>query len=216
MFTGIVEESGKIRGIRKTKSGIRLTVGTKRTNKDFALGSSIAVDGVCLTVIQKKKKDLSFDVSTNTLRYTTLGLRKPGETVNLERPLKFGSRLGGHLVQGHVDGVGIIKSRRKEGKNLIFDIQCSRDLLAYMVLRGSVTVDGVSLTITGLSKKTFGLYLIPHTLRVTGLHKKQAGDKVNIEVDLLMKLLFQRMKRNPFMKKLSWLKHLPKLKRLPA
>jgi len=196
MFTGIIEESGKVQEIRKTKSGIRLTIRTKKTHGESRIGSSVSVDGVCLTVVQKKGKNLSFDVSRNSLRQSTLGSLRRGDSVNLERPLKIGNRLGGHFVQGHVDGVGVIKRRSKEGKNLIYQIQCPHEILSYLVPRASIAVDGISLTVTNLNRHHFGLYLVPHTLNVTGLARKKVGDRVNIEVDLLTKLLERRISRH--------------------
>ncbi|MBI4435948.1 MAG: riboflavin synthase [Candidatus Omnitrophica bacterium] len=192
MFTGIVEESGKIQEVRKTASGTHLAVQTKKTHRESGIGSSLSVNGVCLTVVEKRGKILSFDVSKNSLRLTTLGDLKKGDFVNLERPLKLGSRVGGHFVQGHVDGVGIIQNRRKEGKNLIYKIRCRRSILSSLIPRASIAVDGVSLTVTRLHRGGFHIYLIPHTLKVTGLAKKRGGDKVNLEVDLLSKLLHKQ------------------------
>ena len=197
MFTGIVEEAGKIQEIRKTASGICLTVRAKKTCEDCKIGSSLSVEGVCLTIVQKKGRDLSFDVSRNSLRQTTLGHLKKGDSVNLERPLKIGSRLGGHFVQGHVDGVGIITSRRTEGKNLVCNIKCPPAILSYLVSRASIAVDGISLTVTHVNRHWFTLYLVPHTIQVTRLARKKVGDKVNIEVDLLSKLLLRRQGRFP-------------------
>ena len=196
MFTGIIEESGKVQEIRKTKSGVYLIVRAKKTQKESAIGSSLSVEGVCLTVTQKKGRDLSFDVSRNSLKLTTLGALKRGDRVNLERPLKIGSRLGGHFVQGHVDGIGLIETRKKEGRNLLLKIRCQRTILSYLLPRSSIAVDGISLTVTGLNRGHFSLYLVPHTLKVTGLLQKEAGDRVNIEVDLLSKLFPRRKRRN--------------------
>ncbi len=189
MFTGIIEESGTVQTVRKTPSGIRLAVKTRKTHQGTKPGSSLSVDGVCLTVVQKKGKTLSFDVSRKSLFLTTLGLLKPKARVNLERPLKWGSRVGGHLVQGHVDGVGLIQSRKKEGKNVLLKIRSPRSILNHLIPRGSIAVDGVSLTITHVNRGSFSLYLVPHTLKVTGLKEKGRGDKVNLEADLLVKIV---------------------------
>ena len=196
MFTGIVEESGKIQEIRKRRSGIHLTVQTKKTHRESGVGSSLSVNGVCLTVVEKKGKALTFDVSKNSLRMTTLGDLKKGDPIHLERPLKLGSRVGGHFVQGHVDGVGVIGNRKEEGKNLIYKIRCNRSILSSILPRASIAVDGVSLTVTHVNQGGFHIYLIPHTLKVTGLAKKGVGDKVNLEVDLLSKLLERSIRRH--------------------
>ena len=195
MFTGIVEESGTVREIRETTSGLSLTVRTKKTHKESRLGSSICIDGVCLTVVGKRGKDLTFDVSKSTLRLTTLGALRRGNFVNLERPLKIGDRLGGHFVQGHVEGVGTILARRNEGKNVGYKIRCNPSVLSQLFPRGSVAVDGISLTVTHLYRGAFEIYLIPHTLKVTGIAKKKVGDKVNLETDLLAKLSVSRHNR---------------------
>ncbi len=195
MFTGIIEESGKVQEIRKNRSGLRLTVQTGKTYRGSSIGSSLSVDGACLTVVAKKGKNLTFDVSKNTLRLTTLRHLKAKDTVNLERPLKVGSRLGGHFVQGHVDGVGVLVSRKTEGRNLIYRIRCPRAILSYLVPRASIAVDGVSLTVTKVGRGHFEIYLVPHTLKVTGLSGKKAGGQVNLEVDLLSKLFFHRINR---------------------
>jgi len=202
MFTGIIEEVGHVQRIQKTSSGICLTLRTQKTYRDSSLGASLSVEGACLTVIQKKGKSLSFDVSKNTLRQTTLGSLKVGDRLNLERPLKVGSRLGGHLVQGHVDGVGQITQRAQEGENVILRIKCPKGMITYLVPRASVAIDGVSLTVTDVFRNAFSLYLVPHTLKVTRLGKKNVGDPVNIEIDLLLKLL-KRWRRFPTSSKTS-------------
>ena len=206
MFTGIIEERGEIREIRKNRSGARLTLQTKKTHRESRIGSSLSIDGVCLTIVQKKGSVLSFDVSKNTLRMTTLGSLKRGDFVNLERALKIGSRLGGHFVQGHVDGVGILMSRRKEGKNLLLKVKCPRTLSSYLIPRGSIAVDGISLTLADCRQNHFFLYLVPHTLQETTLGEKQVGEKVNLEVDLLSKFLFGgfRLQVQQFMEGLRW------------
>ena len=196
MFTGIIEERGTVQEVRKTKSGVRLTVRTKGAFRESAVGSSLSVEGICLTVVTKKGKDLSFDVSQNSLRQTTLGNLRRGDFINLERPLKIGSRVSGHFVQGHVDGAGLIKDRWTEGKNLVYKIKCTPDILSYLVPRASIAIDGISLTVTEVNRHCFTLYLIPHTIQVTTLAKKKVGDQVNIEVDLLSKLLVRRINRH--------------------
>ena len=175
MFTGIIEEAGKVQEIQRTKSGLRLTVRTQKTHRESSISSSLSVEGVCLTVVQKKGRDLSFDVSRNSLRQTTLGGLVRGDSINLERPLKIGSRLGGHFVQGHVDGVGVIQSRRKEGKNLVLQIKCPATILSYLVPRSSIAIDGISLTVTNVGRVCFTLYLVPYTVKVTSLAHKKVG-----------------------------------------
>ena len=184
MFTGIVEELGAI----LERSQDRITVSCRTVLADTDLGSSIAVNGVCLTVVDRGLHHLGFDVSAETLRRTGLGGLAPGDPVNLERPVTLTTRLGGHLVQGHVDGVGEVVSLEAEPTGGAWvAIRPPAELLRYLVEKGSVSVDGVSLTVAGVNDDSFFVALIPHTLAVTTLGTARVGDEVNLEVDVLAK-----------------------------
>ncbi|HVE92120.1 MAG TPA: riboflavin synthase [Actinomycetota bacterium] len=182
MFTGIVEARGRITA---ASPGV-LWVSGPGLDK-AALGASVAVDGVCLTVAAHGDGACRFDVSHETLERTTLGRRRPGDEVNIERPLRAGSEMGGHVVQGHVDGVGAVVRADDEGDGRRLGIQAPPHLMRYVVEKGSVTVDGVSLTVTGMAGDTFETACVPHTLRATTLGFRGPGDAVNLEVDILAK-----------------------------
>ena len=184
MFTGIVEERGAVREIAPT----RLAVACRTVSSDAAIGDSIAVNGVCLTVVERSDDHLAFDVSAETLARTGLSRLNPGSPVNLERPLTLSSRLGGHLVQGHVDGVGEVAGieRGSDGGAWV-TIGAPEGIARYLVEKGSVCVDGVSLTVAATNGSTFGVALIPHTLEVTTLGTAEVGDPVNLEVDMIAK-----------------------------
>ena len=190
MFTGIVEELGVVR-----EPGRRLVVGCSTVTEDSATGASIAVNGVCLTVVDRARDRLAFDLSEETLRRTTLGDLAEGSCVNLERPVTLATRLGGHLVQGHVDGVGAISSYRPDGGGAMVSIEIPLDLRRYVVEKGSVTVDGVSLTVSSLDGSGFTVALIPHTLAVTTLGRAAAGTRVNIEVDVVARYVENLLRR---------------------
>jgi riboflavin synthase len=183
MFTGIVEERGRVR----TLDGGRLVVACRTVGDDAAVGDSVAVNGVCLTVVGAAPGSLSFDVAPETLSRTTLSRLRPGDPVNLERPLTLASRLGGHLVQGHVDGVGTIRSSSGNGQGIRLRIALPERLRPYMVEKGSVAVDGVSLTVAAADEEGFEVALVPHTLEVTTLGDRRPGDEVNLEADVLAK-----------------------------
>jgi riboflavin synthase len=183
MFTGIVEESGEV-----LESGDhRLVVGCSTVLEDAAGGGSIAVNGVCLTVTEREAGSLSFDLSDETLERTTLGRLEPGEKVNLERPVTLATRLGGHLVQGHVDAVGSVTSVEPDGGGATILIEAPEGVARYLVEKGSVAVDGVSLTVASVNGTAFGVALIPHTLEVTTLGLAKPGDHVNLEADVIAK-----------------------------
>jgi|SRR3990170_1783182 len=184
MFSGIVEERGLVREIGPT----RLSVGCRTVSADSTIGSSVAVNGVCLTVVAAGEDRLSFDLSEETLRRTSFARLAEGHAVNLERPLTLSSRLGGHLVQGHVDGVGEVTGvRRGQDGGAWMSIRAPRELLRYLVEKGSVCVDGVSLTVAALDGESFAVALIPHTLDVTTLGETEVGDPVNLEIDVIAK-----------------------------
>jgi riboflavin synthase len=187
MFTGIVEELGRVRS-----SGTRLSVAANTVALDSAPGASVAVNGVCLTVVERELSAdgsgfLTFDVSPETVGRTSLGRLAQGDRVNLERPVTLLGRLGGHLVQGHVDGVGSINDIREAGTGRSMSIELPEKLARYVVEKGSIAVNGVSLTVTELGEGCFGVALVPHTLQATTFGIARVGDHVNLEVDMLAK-----------------------------
>lgn len=186
MFSGIVEELGEVKKIVKGAAPL-ISVEANKVLGDLKVGDSISVNGVCLTVVRRLKDTFEADVMPETLRRTDLGRLRVGEKVNLERPLKFGDRLGGHLVSGHIDGVGTIVRKIREKNAFLLKISSPAELLQYMVQKGSVAVDGISLTIISAGSKDFEVSIIPHTAEVTTLGIKSVGAKVNIEVDLMGK-----------------------------
>jgi riboflavin synthase len=183
MFSGIVEELGTV----ASRSDGRIVVRCSTVPEDSAIGSSVAVNGVCLTVVENDGAALAFDLSEETIRRTTLGELGEGSPVNLERPVTLATRLGGHLVQGHVDGVGRIAQTREAGDGLEMTIEAPDDVMRYVVEKGSITVDGVSLTIAQKVDGRFGVALIPHTLAVTTLGTAGRNDLVNLEADVIAK-----------------------------
>jgi riboflavin synthase len=192
MFTGIVEELGTVREV----PGHRLTIGCRTVLADIAVGSSIAVSGVCLTVVGCTESSLAFDVTDETLERSSLGGLRSGDGVNLERPVSLAARLGGHLVQGHVDGVGTVVSSEPDGNGgLALRIDVPTPVRRYVVEKGSLAVDGVSLTVAALYDEGVTIAVIPHTRRVTTLGSVRQGDPVNIEADLLAKYVERLMER---------------------
>ena len=187
MFTGIIEEMGAVTSLQKTLAGTKLTILASTVIGDLKIGDSVSVNGICLTVVSKDKHDFSVEVSPETLLVTTLGHLTAGAPVNLERAMKLNERIGGHLVAGHVDGVGTIRGRHQEGNTIFFMIEAPQEILRYCVLKGSVTVDGISLTINEVSEKGFSVAIIPHTAKVTTLRLKQVNDTVNLESDMIGK-----------------------------
>jgi len=189
VFTGLVEDVGTIAEVAPVAGGgARIAVRTRLPEGDLEHGASVAVDGACLTVVDRKDATFSADVSLETLRRTTLGDRRPGDAVNLESPLALGERLGGHLVLGHVDGVGRIRSREQAGEAVRVVVEVPADLLPLVVEKGSVALDGISLTVNELvGADSISLMLIPETLRATTWGTKRAGDRVNVEADILAK-----------------------------
>lgn len=187
MFTGLVEALGEVQAVQPREAGLRLSVRHPALAAELTLGESVAVDGVCLSVIEVGSDRFSFDVGPETLVRTTLGELRPGYVVNLERALRLGDRLGGHWVQGHVDGVGRIVAKETHGEWQMVWFETPPLLTRQMVIKGSVAVDGVSLTIVDLYRDRFSVMLIPHTLQQTTLGRKQTGDRVNLETDILAK-----------------------------
>lgn len=187
MFAGIVEEMGAVKSLEKTLAGTRLTILASAVMDDLPIGASISVDGACLTIVKRDDKEFTVDVSPETLGVTTLGRLSAGSPVNLERAMKLNERIGGHLVAGHVDGVGAVRERRQEGNGIVLTIEAPPEVHRYCIPKGSITMDGVSLTINEVSGRSFSVMIIPHTARVTTLGLKQAGDSVNLESDLIGK-----------------------------
>lgn len=187
MFTGIIEEMGVVKSAVKTVSGHTLTILAKTVLEGLSIGDSMTVNGACLTVVHFDATLFQVDVSSETGRVTTLGGVKAGEPVNLERAMRLSDRLGGHLVTGHVDGVGTIRSRTQDGQSLQMVIEASGEVLRYCVPKGAITVDGISLTINEVDAKGFHVTIIPHTANVTTLGVKQVGAAVNLESDLIGK-----------------------------
>jgi riboflavin synthase len=187
VFTGIVRELGRIESLNGEPAGIRLRVVAPVTASLTAAGDSVAVNGVCLTAVDVEGGVLAFDAVPETLRRSSLSRLAEGGSVNVEPALRAGEPLGGHLVQGHVDGVGRVLRLEPEGEGASLTVEAPRDLLRYIVEKGSITVEGVSLTIASLAPDSFEIALVPHTLRATTLGSLAPGDEVNLEVDVLAK-----------------------------
>jgi riboflavin synthase len=187
VFTGIVEEVGVLERMVGGSQASTLFIRANKVLEDVKLGDSIAVNGVCLTVTSFGANRFTADVMPETLKKTNLGQMKRGDVLNLERAMKLGDRFGGHIVSGHVDGTGTIVEREPHANAVLFCISTSGELLKYMVPRGSVTVDGISLTIVEVSESGFSVSIIPHTIAHTNLREKRPGDLVNLECDLIGK-----------------------------
>ena len=187
MFTGIVETVGRVERVAPQGRGARLTISTPRPLARLALGESIAVSGACLTVVRRAGRRFAVDVSPESLRRTTLGALAPGDRVNLERALRAGDRLGGHVVQGHVDGVGTLATIRPEGDWVLYRFRAPAGVRRYLVEKGSIAIDGVSLTVFACRGTAFSVALIPHTLAATTLGERRPGNRLNMEADVLMK-----------------------------
>ncbi len=187
MFTGIIEEVGKIE-----KTGSTLYVRAKKVLEGTKIGDSIAVNGVCLTVTNMSGEGFCADVMPETLRRSNLGLLKRGDKVNLERAMAADGRFGGHIVSGHIDGTGKIKSKKRDVNAVVFDIECSKAIASATVEKGSVAIDGISLTVVSVRADGFSVSVIPHTLENTVLSFKKAGDGVNIENDVYGKYVKQK------------------------
>ena len=192
MFTGIVEETGIVEGLKTVTNLATLSVkATTGFTKGIMIGDSVSVSGVCLTVVSLKKGIMAFEVMKESLAKTTLGRLKPPDRVNLERSLKANRRLGGHFVTGHIDDMGTIIKIFRQRNYVAYQIKFPGALRRYIVPKGSITIDGVSLTVGGVRRNSFIVYLIPYTLKVTTLGRKSVGDPVNLETDILAKYIFQ-------------------------
>lgn len=191
MFTGIVTDLGTVRTIEPAGQGrdLRIVIATAWDTGGIELGASVACNGCCLTVVEKGEGTLAFNASAETLSKTTIGRWRPGTSVNLERSLRLGDELGGHLVQGHVDGVGTVAEAIPEGGSTRVRIRPPPHLMPFIASKGSVAVDGVSLTVNDVDADVFGVNIIPHTASVTTFGRMKPGDPVNIEVDLVARYL---------------------------
>ncbi|BCA53989.1 Riboflavin synthase [Nitrospira sp. KM1] len=187
MFTGVIEEMGAVAVLNRTLNGTTITILASHIMNELAVGDSVSVNGICLTVVDRGDRDFRVEASPETLSVTTLGSLTAGAPVNLERAMKLNQRIGGHLVAGHVEGVGLIRSRQQDGNAVLFVIEAPSDILKYCVEKGSITVDGISLTINGVSDRSFQVSIIPHTAAVTTLGLRQVHDHVNLESDLIGK-----------------------------
>jgi riboflavin synthase alpha subunit len=186
MFTGLIEATGRLLEQQSTSGGMRVRIGSELAN-DVTAGDSLAVNGVCLTVIVAQAGEIHADVGPETLRVTTFGALLPGTSVNLERPLRADGRIGGHLVQGHVDAIGTIEARRPEAECEWFTVSFPPALAPYLVPKGSIAVDGISLTVAGLSRDRFDVQIVPYTLEHTNLRTLRIRDRVNLECDMVGK-----------------------------
>jgi len=191
MFTGIVEEAGLVESIRPAAKSIELTVRADKCARGLKIGDSLAVNGCCLTAVKLsrggKNKLVQFDLLKETWKRTNLQFAKPGSLVNLERPLRANAELGGHFVTGHIDGLGKIIRWERSGQDHVLDIGAPREVMRYVVFKGSIAVDGISLTVAGVKKKEFRIWIIPHTYEKTALRERKVGDAVDLEADLLGK-----------------------------
>ncbi len=197
MFTGLIEDLGTIRELRLGGEKAVLTVATAIPMAELQLGESIAVNGVCLTATRFGGGTFSADLSPESLQRSTLGKLVPGSQVNLERALRLSDRLGGHLVSGHVDAVGTVTELRRQANAVFFTFCIPAELSRYLVEKGSVAIDGISLTVNEVADETFSVAVIPHTLQMTNLQKAVAGSEVNIETDLIGKYVERLLRRSP-------------------
>jgi len=187
MFTGLIQDVGKIQAVEPAGGGVRLTLSTRLDLASLKIGDSVSVDGVCLTVVRMSGSAFTVEVSPETLRRSTLSAARQGEPVNLETALKMSDPLGGHLVSGHVDGTGEILEVILEGNSWRYRFGISREISRYLVEKGSVAVDGISLTVAECGDREFTVSVIPHTAQSTTLGKKKAGERVNLESDIIAK-----------------------------
>ena len=191
MFTGIVEETGIVERIKPAAKSIELTVRTNLCGRGLKVGASLAINGCCLTVVRVaargRLKLAQFDLLKETWQRTNLQFAKPGSLVNLERPLRTDGNLGGHFVTGHIDGIGRITRWERMGQDHVLDIAAPAEVMRYVVFKGSMAVDGISLTVAGVGKRSFRIWIIPHTYEVTALRERKTADAVNLEADLIGK-----------------------------
>lgn len=187
MFTGLVAELGTVQNLVRQGNSYHLTVAAKKVMDNLKIGDSVAVNGCCLTVVRMDDGGFTADVMPETVRLTNIGGLAAGSKVNLERTLRLCDGLDGHIVSGHVEGLGTIVGQRPEGIAVVTTIGCSSDLLKYIIKKGSIAIDGISLTVTEVTENSFSVSLIPHTAKMTTLGFKKVGDKVNLETDIIGK-----------------------------
>lgn len=187
MFTGLIESIGEIKKATPQSGGLQLTIQSAIPREEITLGESIAVDGACLTVTGFIDRGFTVDVSPETLQRTTLGKKKTGDRVNLERALRLSDRLGGHLVTGHIDGIGTVRGMENKGDFIKIEFAAPENIVHYIIEKGCIAVDGISLTVNQCSSRGFNVMIIPHTLSQTTLAGKKAGDQVNLENDIIGK-----------------------------
>lgn len=187
MFTGLVEEIGKIISIEKSSRSYQFMIEANNIITDMKIGDSIATNGICLTVVSIKNNIFTVDIINETIKVSTLGDYKINDKLNLERALKLSDRIGGHIVSGHIDGTGEITNFEKLNNSTIITIECEMDILKYIILRGSIAIDGVSLTVCSVQDNYFQVSIIPHTSKETTLLNKDVRDKVNLETDIVAK-----------------------------
>ena len=193
MFTGIIEETGKVLDIKKTKTGKKFTISAETIMSDIKIGDSISVNGVCLTVVTHDQRTFNLDLVEETLKKSNLGDLKLDSPVNLERAISLSTRLGGHILQGHVETVGIIMDFKKSSDGATMSVAIDPQYMRYCIPKGSIALDGVSLTIASISENIIKVALIPHTLEWTNLNQKNVGDSLNIETDIIGKYVERLM-----------------------
>jgi riboflavin synthase len=195
MFTGIIEDKGKVIRVEHGRQGRKLTLQVPIHLTEVQLGDSININGVCLTIVDKRNETITLDLSSETLQKTALEELKEGDQVNLERPLRLTDRLGGHIVTGHVDGIGVITEKRQEGDFLHLKVRIQKPISRHIVQKGSIAIDGISLTVNECEGEEVKITLIPYTLKRTTLMEKRVGDHVNVETDIVGKYVEKMMDR---------------------
>lgn len=197
MFTGLVEEVGIVKSVKKGADSAQITISAEKVISDVNLGDSICTNGICLTVTSFSSNYFTVDVMAETMRKTNLNYLSPGDKVNLERALRLGDRLGGHIVSGHIDGIGTISNLEKEDNATWITVSTSYDILKYVIYKGSIAIDGVSLTVAYVDNSVFKVSIIPHTKDVTILLDKKIGDTVNLECDMIGKYVEKMLSPKP-------------------